>query len=188
MKPSWKQSSIAVALVLTNCAGAKVADAESLLSACDYYASNKSISDILTSSDQAYRLQTDVAFSGQDHELTEFAADDLFRVSKAAPKVLRVAIIEDRESVFERQSLHNDVSFLMDYADRPPAFGYYGSSSSECGIIPTVVPGVDYWVFLDEGRISLFEPVTDDSRLSEWITYFVESRYPEAVEQEKIPE
>lgn len=184
MKLSRKLASIAAAIVLTNCSGAQVADAESLLSACDYYASNKSISDILKSSDQAYRLQTDIAFSGQDHELAEFAADDLFLRFKAAPKVLRVAIIEDRESVAERQRLHNDVSFLMDYADRPPALGYYGSSASECGIIPAVVPGIEYWVFFDEGRISLFEPVTDNSRLSEWITYFVESRYPEAVEQE----
>lgn len=184
MKRSWKPAPIVAALVLTSCSGAQVADAESLLSACDYYTSNKSISDILTSSDQAYRLHTDVAFSGQEHELAEFAAYDLFRRSQAASKVLRIATIEDRESIAERQGLHNDVSFLMDYADRPPALGYYGSSASECGIIPAVVPGVEYWMFMDDGRISLFEPVTDDSRLSEWITYFVASRYPEAAEPE----
>lgn len=184
MKLPRKLASLVAAIVLTNCSGAHVADAESLLSACDYYASNKSISDILTSSDQAYRIQTGVAVSGKDYELAEFAGDDLFRRSEAASLVLRVKIIEHRESLVERQALHEEVSFLMDYADRPSAYGYYGMSKSECDIIPVVVPGVEYWVFLDEGRISLFEPVTDDSQLSEWITYFVESRYPEAVEQE----
>lgn len=148
------------------------------LSSCEYYDTNKSISDILTISNEAYRVSTAIESIQSDVSLVEFVGSDLLTGQKPVSVLLRVVRATDEASVAERQEMHDLVSFLMDYADRPPGLGFFGFDRSQCSVVPAVVPGVEYWVFLDDGRISLFEPVTETSRLGEWIAYFLESRFP----------
>ena len=154
------------------------AQAYVLISHCDYYEENKSVSDILTTSDQAYRVKMSNPEGGYGVRDAELTGVDLFGRGKSATVTLKVAIMEDRGRVMARKERHDSVRFLMDYADNPPGYGYFRQDDDDvCGIIPVVSPDVEYWVFLDDGRISMFEPVSAESRLSDWVTGFVGARY-----------
>ncbi len=172
---------MALACTLSCCVSAAGGAEKTLISHCDYYLSDRSISEILKSTERGYVLHlTDSSAVNYDPGtpyILKFSGYSLFSSETDVSLSLRVAVMEDQSAINERRNLHNSVSFLMDYVRRPPAYGFFGSDRSNCNIIPVVQPGIDYWVLFDGGRISLFEPLGGASRLRKWINYYAESRY-----------
>lgn len=149
-----------------------------IVSHCDFYSKDRSIVDIVRNAQNVYIVRTP---SGVPKEplsnislevLHDYFNDGLEQLTITAYVVENVQF---EEGVRSRVAQHSTPIFLMQFVKNPISFGYEGTSTEDCNVIPTALPNTKYVIAFENDKISLFEPVLDQSNgIREWFDVYFE--------------
>lgn len=162
---------------------AQTAGPYELVSHCDFYDSPRSLSEILVGGESAFLASqifgkgTKVLGPARYKVMKTYFGDipEEITLLQASPSDYAAA----NEYILSRYESHVSPAFFWNSASRPDVYGFSGSDRDNCELIPVSLPEQLYLVVMEEGKVTMFEPVPEGtSALKEWLEYYSEEVLP----------